>query len=53
MFAPPATATRPAENPANPSSMPSNAPPHRRSQPRSDGGEMNEDEKANVETKGK
>jgi hypothetical protein len=56
---PPATATRPAKNPAEQSSMPSNAPPATTTQTTGEGSrdpvvkKMNEDEKAKVETKGK
>ena len=56
---PPATATRPAKNPAEQSSMPSNAPPATTTQTTGEASrdpvvkKMNEDEKAKVETKGK
>jgi hypothetical protein len=56
---PPATATRPAKNPAEQSSMPSNAPPATATQTTGEASrdptvkKMNEDEKAKVETKGK
>ncbi|WP_316398190.1 hypothetical protein [Bradyrhizobium sp. 33ap4] len=56
---PPATATRPAKNPAEQSSTPSNAPPATTTQTTGESSrdptvkKMNEDEKAKVETKGK
>jgi len=56
---PPATATRPAKNPAEQSSMPSNAPPATTTQTTGEVSreptvkKMNEDEKAKVDTKGK
>ena len=56
---PPATATRPAKNPAEQSSMPSNAPPATTTQTTGEASrdptvkKMNEDEKAKVDTKGK
>ena len=56
---PPATATRPAKNPAEQSSMPSNAPPATATQTTGEASrdptvkKMNEDEKAKVDTKGK
>jgi len=56
---PPATATRPAKEPANQSSIPSNAPPATTTQTTGESSrdptvkKMNEDEKAKVETKGK
>ena len=56
---PPTTATRPAKNPAEQSSMPSNAPPATTTQTTGEASrdptvkKMNEDENAKVETKGK
>ena len=56
---PPATATRPAKDPANQSSMPSSAPPATTTQTTGEASrdpmvkKMNEDEKAKVESKGK
>ena len=56
---PPATATRPAKNPAEQSSMPSNTPPATTTQTTGEPSrdpvvkKMNEDEKAKVATKGK
>jgi hypothetical protein len=56
---PPATATRPARNPTEQSSVPSNAPPATTTQTTGEVSgdptveKMNEDEKAKVETKGK
>ena len=56
---PPATATRPAKNAAEQSSMPSNAPPATTTQTTGEASrdptvkKMNEDEKAKVDTKGK
>jgi len=56
---PPASATRPAKNPAEQSSMPSSAPPATTTQTTGEVSrdptvkKMNEDEKAKVETKGK
>jgi hypothetical protein len=56
---PPATANRPAKEPANQSSMPSNAPPATTTQTTGEASrdptvkKMNEDEKAKVDTKGK
>ncbi|MGF6431280.1 hypothetical protein [Bradyrhizobium elkanii] len=56
---PPATATRPAKNPAEQSSMPSNAAPATTTQTTGEASrdptvkKMNEDEKAKVDTKGK
>jgi hypothetical protein len=59
MNPPPATATRPAKNPTEQSSVPSNAPPATTTQTTGETNrdptvkKMNEDEKAKVETKGK
>ena len=56
---PPTTATRPAKNPTEQSSVPSNAPPATPTQTTGEANrdptvkKMNEDEKAKVETKGK
>ena len=56
---PPATATLPAKDPANQSSMPSSAPPAITTQTTGEASrdpmvkKMNEDEKAKVESKGK
>jgi hypothetical protein len=56
---PSATATRPAKNPTEQSSTPSNAPPATTTQTTGEANrdpavkKMNEDEKAKVETKGK
>ena len=56
---PPATATRPAKNPTEQSSVPSNAQPAITTQTTGEANrdptvkKMNEDEKAKVETKGK
>ena len=56
---PPATATRPAKNPAEQSSMPSKAPPATTTQTTGEASrdptvkKMNADEKAKVETMGK
>ena len=54
---PPATATRPAKNPTEQSSVPSNAPPATTTTGEANRDptvkKMNEDEKAKVETKGK
>jgi hypothetical protein len=56
---PPATATRPAKNPAEQSSTPSSAPPATTTQTTGEASrdptvkKMNEDEKAKVETRGK
>jgi hypothetical protein len=56
---PPATATRPAKNPTEQSSIPSNAPPTTTTQTTGEVSrdptvkKMNEDEKAKVETNGK
>ncbi len=56
---PPATATRPAKEPANQSSIPSNAPSATTTQTTGESSrdptvrKMNEDEKTKVETKGK